>query len=282
MLSRIAAVLMVIGNFYSSRTGPRIGFLKKTRLLLQAARNRMRVVSLTGLVEQLTMISAVLRIPPEVPGIVVEYGTYQGGSAVNLSLACKLTGRKLYICDSFEGLPEPSESDGKHLVLSTEEAHSYNKGALSGSFDLVRRNLERYGALNSCQFVCGYFEDSLPGLAEPVVFAFCDVDLAESLKTCLRYLWPLLKDGCGFVTHEAHHLEIASLFYDNPWWRAQLGCNAPGLVGAGSGLGLSPQKQGFFGSCLGYTIKNLQPAIEIEEVQAVGRVTYLQPTGKAS
>lgn len=282
MLGRIAAAMMVAGNFYSSRNGPKIGFLKKSRLILQVARNRIRILSGTGFLEQLTMISAILRILPAVPGIVVECGTYQGGSAANLSLACELIGRKLYVCDSFQGLPEPSESDRKHLVLSTEEVHSCTKGAFSGSLDLVRRNIERFGAVRSCQFVPGYFEDSLPKLAEPIVFAFCDVDLTESLKTCLRYLWPLLQDGCFFFTHEAHHLQIASLFYDKAWWQAEIGCNAPGLVGAGSGLGLSPQKHGYFGGCLGYAVKNLQPRVEIEELGVGERVTRTRSDAEAS
>ena len=38
------------------------------------------------------------------------------------------------------------------------------------------------------------------------------VDLKDSLMTCLRYLWPLLEDRCCVFTHEASHMEIASLF----------------------------------------------------------------------
>jgi hypothetical protein len=264
--------MMVVANFYSSENGKKIGWLKKSRLVLQMARNRKRIVSGTGFVEQLTMVSAILRIPPAVPGVVVECGSYQGASTASLSLACELTGRRLYVFDSFEGLPEPSQSDRKHLVMSTDEIHSYERGAWSGSLDLVRRNIEKFGAIRTCEFVPGYFEDTLPKLAEPVVFAFCDVDLRDSLKTCLRYLWPLLQDGCALFTHEAHHHEIASLFYDPGYWQTNLGCSPPGLVGAGSGLGLSPLKRGFYGSCIGYATKNPRPAVEVKELGVSERV----------
>jgi hypothetical protein len=81
-----------------------------------------------------------------------------------------------------------------------------------------------------------------------------DVDLRQSLEVCLNHLWPRLSDGCYLFTHEAAHREIASLFFDDAWWRLNLGCPAPGLVGAGSGLELLPV-DGSFRSDLAYTIK---------------------------
>jgi hypothetical protein len=82
-----------------------------------------------------------------------------------------------------------------------------------------------------------------------------DVDLTESLKTCLKYLWPLLADGGYLFTHEAPHQEIAAVFFDGDWWHANLHSDAPGLVGAGSGIGLFPSRGGFR-SDLGFTVKH--------------------------
>ena len=48
----------------------------------------------------------------------------------------------------------------------------------------------------------------------------------ESLKTCLKYLWPLLADGGYFFTHEAPHQEIAAVFFDEDWWHANLHSDA--------------------------------------------------------
>ena len=58
------------------------------------------------------MATALLRTPRSKAGCVVECGTYKGGSATNLSLICRITGRKLHIFDSFEGVSAPSKLDG--------------------------------------------------------------------------------------------------------------------------------------------------------------------------
>jgi hypothetical protein len=141
-------------------------------------------------------------------------------------------------------------------VLSVNEIHSYTKGGLCGTLEEVRRNITEYGAVKSCTFWQGFFDQTLPGFREPVAVAFCDVDLVESLKTCIQYIWPLLVDGGYFFTHEAHHLEIGRLFFDDAWWNQALGCPAPGLVGAGSGLGIGLLSDGSYGSALGYAVKN--------------------------
>jgi hypothetical protein len=47
---------------------------------------------------------------------------------------------------------------------------------------------------------------------------------------------------------------MAALFFDEPWWQRTLKTSAPGLAGAGNGLGLLPSAGGI-GSELGYTIK---------------------------
>jgi hypothetical protein len=64
----------------------------------------------------------------------------------------------------------------------------------------------------------------------------------------------LVREG-HFYTHEAQELHLASLFYDDAWWSSTLGQNAPGLAGAGNGLGLLPGPGGYR-SELGYTIKS--------------------------
>ncbi len=155
------------------------------------------------------------------------------------------------------------------MLISSSE-HQYKKGAFSGSLETVNRTVSKHGAIDVCQFWQGYFEDTPPKFKEQVAVAFCDVDLVDSLKACITHLWPLMPDGGIFFTHEANHLEIAKLFYNDLWWQETLGQNAPGLMGgAGSGLGLGFRKtrHGYYGSCLGM-IRNNPKITKISEENA--------------
>ncbi len=107
------------------------------------------------------------------------------------------------------------------------------------------------------------------------VLVYVDVDLTSSLQTCVKYLWPLLEENCCFFTHEAQQMEVSSLFFDNPWWRSNLRSSAPGLIGAGTGLGLIPEPGGYR-SDLGFTIKD--PRVQSFAVSAqIGNPDRIEP-----
>src|SRR5687767_4419901 len=93
----------------------------------------------------LAMALKILETPPDLAGDIVECGSWKGGSAANLSLVCKITGRKLRIFDSFQGLPPPKAGD--------REGALYNPGDYSGSLDEVKENIRKYGAIECCEFV---------------------------------------------------------------------------------------------------------------------------------
>jgi hypothetical protein len=176
------------------------------------------------------MALKILESPPQTPGDVVECGTWKGGSAANLSLVCRIVGRKLKVYDSFEGLPEGEGRD--------REAKHYQKGDYHGSLEEVKANIRRYGALESCEFVQGWFEDTLPDLHSPVLLAFLDVDLEASLETCVRYIWPNLADSGYVFIDEFVSLDYCALFFSEAYWRKYFDRTPPGLIGAGTGLPL--------------------------------------------
>ena len=132
--------------------------------------------------------------------------------------------------DSFEGLPEPKPGER----LAKTEA----KGAFSGTIDEVRSNIKRHGAIESCEFVKGWFDDTLPKLDSPVIVAFLDVDYEASLHTCVRYIWPNLVEQGYLFTDESGLTNYVSLFYSEKWWADYLGSTPPGLIRDGSGLPL--------------------------------------------
>ena len=259
-----------LAPFFARSTGEeyQVGIAQKVILLAKMVRNNVRIVSASTFLEHIAMATSILNTPRSVPGGVVECGTYKGGSATNLSLVCALCDRTLDVCDSFAGLPEPSEGDRAHTLLGRAEVHTYESGSWAGSLDEVKAAIARYGNLEVCRFHVGFFDQTLPNFSEPCILVFADVDLTDSLQTCLRYLWPLLADGGYFYAHEASHLEIAALFFDKEWWRQTLDTAAPGLVGAGTGLGLIPAPGGFRSS-IGYTVKQAA-TLELQEVPQVG------------
>ena len=258
---RISVTLLslpiILHDYFRSETGAEFGIslTQKVWLMVRMARNNRRIPTASHFLEHLMMATQILRVPASVEGSVVECGSFKGGSAANLSLVCDLCHRKLEIFDSFAGLPEPVSGDREHVLVDLHEIHSYVQGAFRGALEEVQGNISRSGKISACHFNVGYFDQTLPHFSQPCVLVFLDVDLLDSLETCFTYLWPLLQNECYLFTHEAHHMEIAGFFFHEEWWRSRMNSGAPGLIGAGTGLGLLPNSGGFR-SALGYTVKN--------------------------
>lgn len=211
---------------------------KKLRLAYRMWRTTRGVYTGTSYKAHLAMAVKLLEIPPEVDGTVVECGCYLGGSTANLSLACDAVGRELIVYDSFEGLPPPTEND----KYAKEEA----TGFLRAELDVVKANVRRFGVIERCTFRKGWFSDTLPSHAEPVVLAFLDVDYQASLDDCIRNLWPHLTDK-GYVFIDEYVLtDYCALFWSERYWRTHFDTTPPGLIGAGSGVGVGQYYLGPF------------------------------------
>ncbi|WP_253736645.1 TylF/MycF/NovP-related O-methyltransferase [Halohasta salina] len=277
-LGLLAASLPVtLGEFFRPETGAAYGVDLSTKLLLvvRMARTNLAVPTGSSFVEHLVIATKALRIPADSDGVLVECGAYKGGSTANLSLVAGHCGRELVVFDSFEGMPEPDDDDREHVLIASGQRHTYDADAWEAPLSEVRANVDRYGELSACRFEAGYFAETMPAFEEPVALAFLDVGLRASAETAIEELWPLLTDGSYLFTHEAKHMEIATLFFESEWWADRLDTSPPGLVGAGSGLGLHPGASGF-SSLLAYTIKS--PAREtFETVTDDGRENVVDP-----
>jgi len=203
---------------------------RKFKLGFKMFLNKLRIPMGTSYKAHLAMAMKLLETPPEVQGDVIECGTWKGGSATNLSLVCKIVGRKLRIFDSFEGLPVGEPAD--------REAQFYQKGDYMGTMDEVKSNISKYGAIECCEFVKGWFNETLPNMNFPILLAFLDVDLEASLDTCVKNIWPHLVDQGYIFTDECSGTNYTSLFYSEKWWAKHFNRVPPGLIGAGTGLPL--------------------------------------------
>jgi O-methyltransferase len=209
----------------------RLSLVGKLCLGVKMALNKLRIETGTSYKAHLAMALKILETPPEVEGDIVECGTWKGGSAANLSLVCRITGRKLRIYDSFEGLPESEPGDRQG---------GYPKGDYAGALEEVRENIRRYGALECCEFIKGWYKDTLPQLAKqkPILLAFLDVDLEASLETCVRHIWPSLTERGYIFIDEYVDLDYCSIFWSEKYWMKHFQRTPPGLIGAGIGLAL--------------------------------------------
>lgn len=228
----VQAPLAIFFILCSTRIAPeyRLSWWRRFALGGRMFWNRLWIQSGSSYKTHLAMALKVLETPPSVQGAIVECGTWKGGSAVNLSLVAKLTGRKLLIYDSFQGLPP--------AVAGDREAGGYATGDFRGTLDEVKANLTRYGAIECCEFRQGWFDATLPSLAEPVLLAYLDVDLESSLDTCVRCIWPRLVDTGYVFIDEFVSLDYCALFFSERWWSSNFDRTPPGLIGAGVGLPL--------------------------------------------
>jgi hypothetical protein len=229
LLSVPISILFILS---SARIHPsyRMSLLRKFRLGVKMFLNKHRIPTGTSYKSHLAMALKILETPPEILGDIVECGTWKGGCATNLSLVAAIVGRKLKIYDSFEGLPEGKPDD--------REAKGYKKGDYCGSLEEVQSNIRRYGAIECCEFVKGWFEDTLPQSHSPVILAFLDVDLEASLDACVRYIWPRLVEQGHIFIDEFVGVDYCALFYSEKWWSKYFNRTPPGLIGAGTGLPL--------------------------------------------
>lgn len=184
--------------------------------------------------EMLILAEAILNLGVEGP--IVELGCYKGGSSAKLSLVARATGRSLYVCDSFEGLPAPAEFDAAHQ-LTTGRVKHYAQGDYRGTFDEVVNNVTRWGAIGSCKFVKGFYSETLPSLGVEPALVFMDVDLIASGHDAIQHLWPKLRQGGRYFTHEATARTFLYGLLDPEWWQRTMGRCPPILFGAGHGFG---------------------------------------------
>ena len=115
-----------------------------------------------------------------IAGDFIETGVWRGGCCIlmrGIFAANQIYDRKIYVADSFAGLPAPNE---KVFPADTGWDMRWIK-ELAISLDTVKGNFARYGLLDEqVVFVQGLFSDTLPSLsAGPFALMRLDADLYE-------------------------------------------------------------------------------------------------------
>lgn len=173
-------------------------------------------------------------------GDVVECGCFNGGSTAKLSIVAKVTGRRLVVFDSFEGLPEVDEYNRRdyHLRHDREYVSDWSAGRYASAMETVTSNVRRYGEIEVCDFVKGWFNETLTDENVPskIALAFADVDIPSSARDCLLGLWPRLAPHGVMFSHDAAYVKVLQALADREVWE-RLGEFPPIFWGGGFGFG---------------------------------------------
>ena len=125
-------------------------------------------------------------------GDLVECGTARGGCAALMGLTCSDTSpsRKLWIFDTFEGLPAPSPNDPDFELAKDRE------GDCKGNIDEVRALLGRLNVNCEPVLVKGLFQDTIPDSSvKQIAFLHLDGDWYDSTIVCLEHLYDKVATG---------------------------------------------------------------------------------------
>ncbi|WP_395736465.1 TylF/MycF/NovP-related O-methyltransferase [Prosthecobacter sp.] len=159
-------------------------------------------------------LESILRISETVrnagiPGDIVECGVCNGGTAALFGSVVGLESRKLWLYDSFEGMPETTEADG------TEAAEWVGKCV--GSEETVKKILADCNVPKESTVIRkGWFEDTFKQpLPEKVALLHVDADWHSSVTLCLDTFFDRVVPGGYIILDDFGYWEgCREAFYD--------------------------------------------------------------------
>jgi hypothetical protein len=128
-------------------------------------------------------------------GNIVEYGSYQGGSAIFMAWIAKrlYSGVKVFALDTFAGMPQTDKGVDAH-----------NAGDFSNvDYEKLKKRVKDL-QLDNLVLVKGLFENTHPSAmdqAGQVVMAHIDCDIYSAVQFCYQAVKPYMVDG-GYVVFD--------------------------------------------------------------------------------
>jgi hypothetical protein len=113
----------------------------------------------------------------DIPGDIIECGSWKLDSALRIGAICK--DKLIYACDTFKGMPTPTEIDG------------HKEGDFMTSWQEIIPLADNTNVIP----VPGLFKYTLPPIAKSCKYfsmIYIDCDLYESAKLAIDTLWPYL------------------------------------------------------------------------------------------
>jgi O-methyltransferase len=126
----------------------------------------------------------------KIPGDIAEVGTFQGASA---GLIASSSEKTLYVFDTFEGLPEPEDSE-------KDQGSWAKKGSFSASFEGVKSYLHQWPSIKINK---GVFPASASALGDlRFAFVHLDVDLYRGTLDSLGWFYQRMSPGGIILSHD--------------------------------------------------------------------------------
>jgi O-methyltransferase len=146
-----------------------------------------------------------------IPGDFVECGVWRGGASFLVADLLRQAGvqdRKVWLFDSFEGLPPPQEIDGPEaLAYARSTDDPWYHDSCRASLENVQQTATELGLSSYAQFIKGWFDQTLPVNRQrigPIAVLRIDGDWYSSVHCCLDQLYDQVVDG-GFVVLDDYY-----------------------------------------------------------------------------
>lgn len=142
----------------------------------------------------------------KVPGDLLEAGVWRGGACIFMAAvlaAHGVTDRRVFVADSFQGLPPP---DAKKYPQDAGDPH-HEREYLRVSRSEVEENFRRYGLLSDqVVFLQGWFSETMPAAPiDRLAVLRVDGDMYGSTMDVLVNMYPKLAPG-GFCVIDDYAL----------------------------------------------------------------------------
>ncbi|MBR3236686.1 class I SAM-dependent methyltransferase [Candidatus Saccharibacteria bacterium] len=129
-------------------------------------------------------------------GDFVELGCYKGDTSLLLAEVVKNTPHRLWLYDSFEGLPEKTNSD------FSEIGKDFQKGELLVTKREVKERFLRAGFKVPVIKKAWFSELTSEDLPSKIAFAFLDGDFYESIRDSLKLVEDKMVPGGVVIVHD--------------------------------------------------------------------------------
>ena len=126
----------------------------------------------------------------------VELGCYKGDTSLLLAEILKGSGKKLWIYDSFEGLPEKSTEDESVV------GENFKGGELFVTKREVKERFLRAGLPVPVIKKAWFYDLRDEDLPEKIAFAFLDGDFYDSIKDSLKLVEGKMSAGAKLIIHD--------------------------------------------------------------------------------